>query len=378
MRLKRICKSLMGGLLLAGATTLAQAAMPMDIYVTNNADTGVGTLRWAVAISNSTTGVQSIGFSLANTITVHSAISISAPTLIDGIGAQVIGSTGTSAPVILFLTSGSSGTTITGCAFINSSLAVDVQANGNIINNCRFGLDYANAAHANGTGLRVFSCSGGTIQDCIFGNNNNGVQLNSSSNVRIQGCYAGLLSSGAACGNFVGINLYNSRNCVLGGSLLDGSQRNVVSGNSGVGILVQFSSYGNNLCGNVIGLNTAMTAAVPNTYGIRLAAQAHDNYIGLPQANYGNVIAGNSVAGIYAYEANMGSQPRYNVIQNNLIGLNPSGAEFANNTGILLTNADGFLIGGSSAGGAREATVISKSTNSGIHLSGNGNTISGN
>jgi hypothetical protein len=39
----------------------------------------------------------------------------------------------------------------------------------------------------------------------------------------------------------------------------------------------------------------------------------------LPQVNYGNVIAGNSTAGIYAYEANPSSKPESTIIQNNLI-----------------------------------------------------------
>lgn len=163
----------------------------------------------------------------------------------------------------------------------------------------------------------------------------------------------------------------------MGGSSADSLQRNVISGN-GTGIILQNLAFGNTICGNIIGLNPAMNSAVANNNGVYLASRSYGNYIGLPQVNYGNVIAGNSTAGIYAYEANPSSKPESTIIQNNLIGLNPSGAVFSNGTGIFLVNADGFLIGGSLATSAREANVISGNTGPGIRLAGSGNTISGN
>ncbi len=359
------------------STSALSAVIPADIYVTTNADSGAGSLRWAVGISNTTTGVQTIGFSVGNSITVLSRIDVTAPAVINGDNNQVIGALGTGSSSILFFTSASAGSTLTGCAFINSSMAVDIQTNGNIVSLCRFGLDFADAAHANATGVRVLSASDNTIQSCVFGNNtSNGALLYNATRARVLGCYVGSLSSGAVCANVNGINLYQSRNCQVGGSLLNASQRNVISGNT-LGVLMQESSYNNIICGNIIGLNTAMTAAIPNTYGIRLASQAHDNLIGLAQDNFGNVIAGNTI-GIYTYEANPGSQPRTNIIRNNLIGLNPSGTALPNSTGIHLYNADGFLIGGSSLAGVYEANVISGNNNTAVELAGNGNTISGN
>lgn len=358
-------------------TTAAQAAFTPDITVTSNADSGAGSLRWAVDISNTTTGVQSIGFAVGNSITVLSRINITAQVLINGGGSQVIGSLGTGAASILYFSPTSDGSTLTGCALINSNIAVEFDANYCLIKDCLAGLDYSGTSRPTLYGIYMHDAYYNTVQNCIVGSSNNGIRFIRMANSRIEGCYVGLLPAGIPQGNTAGINLYECRNCLVGGSRADILQRNVISGNS-TGIILQNLSYGNTICGNIIGLNDAMDMVVANNYGVQLASRSYDNFIGLPQANYGNVIAGNSTAGIYAYEANLSSKPERTTIQNNLIGLNPSGTALANGAGIFLINADGFMIGGSASAGAREANVISGNSASGVQFSGNGNTISGN
>ncbi len=360
------------------STSAMSAVIPADIYVTTNADSGAGSLRWAVGISNTTTGVQTIGFSVGNSITVLSRIDVTAPAVINGDNNQVIGALGTGTASILYFSSASAGSTLTGCALVNSNYAVEFDANNSLIKDCRVGVDYSGTARPNQYGIYMHDHSNNTVQNCIVGGgNNNGIRFIRMASSRIVGCHVGLLPDGTPRGNTAGINLYECRSCLVGGNSSDSLQRNVISGN-GTGIIVQNLAFGNTLCGNVIGLNPAMSAAVPNNNGIHLASRAYGNYIGLPQANYGNVIAGNSTAGIYAYESVISSKPENMIIQNNLIGLNPSGTVFANGTGIFLVNADGFRIGGSLSASAREANVISGNSADALLLSGKGNTISGN
>src|SRR4029453_8548980 len=84
-----------------------------------------------------------------------------------------------------------------------------------------------------------------------------------SVNNRIEGNWIGLSSAGtAAAANGTGVRVSGS-NHTVGGTTT--AARNVVSGNTGSGIIVQdTTSSGNVVAGNFVGTNVAGTGAVPN------------------------------------------------------------------------------------------------------------------
>jgi hypothetical protein len=121
---------------------------------------------------------------------------------------------------------------------------VDISTNGNVVSNNLIGTNV-----------------GGTA---ALGNHTNGVRL-----------------SGGAQGNFIGYS-------------------NVVSGNTGDGIQLIGGSSNNYVLGNIVGLNGAKTAKIPNTLsGVAIASQASGNLVGTGGA--GNYISGNTgmAGGIY-------------------------------------------------------------------------------
>src|SRR5205814_5958116 len=92
----------------------------------------------------------------------------------------------------------------------------------------------------------------------------------------------------------------------------------VISGNSiGIGILGG-NSAGTTIRGNFIGTNSAGTARLGNTWGVRFVTNSLNIIIGGPNSGDGNLISGNSTAGIYGGVAG-------GTIQGNFIGTDLSG-----------------------------------------------------
>ncbi len=78
------------------------------------------------------------------------------------------------------------------------------------------------------------------------------------------------------------------------------SAANVLSGNGHSGLAFVGSSTANNVVfGNVIGLDASASSDLGNTYhGIFFNDQSHDNRVGAPDPGYGNVISGNDGVGV--------------------------------------------------------------------------------
>ncbi len=141
-----------------------------------------------------------------------------------------------------------------------------------------------------------------------------------------------------------GIFLYNAENTWIGGTTFDSS--NVISGNSGPGIQIEGdSAWDNSVWGNYIGTNQEGTAAIPNERGIVLY-QTRWNKIGGSLVGSGNLISGNLGEGIYLYGADSNS------IAANIIGLNlDQTAALPNNyAGIVIDSSRGNFIGSDPAG----------------------------
>jgi parallel beta-helix repeat protein/predicted outer membrane repeat protein len=203
----------------------------------------------------------------------------------------------------------------------------------------------------------------------ISGNAVDGVQLNidlfsnatsgpdATGNV-LEGNWIGLNVNGAGAGGqtTAGVEVRG----VSGNFIGVPGNGNVISGNGGVGILLQLSgANGNAIQGNLIGTDPTGNAAVRNGYGVVITSGAGGNLIGSPAG--GNVISGNLADGLLlAPTAGPG-----NVFQANVIGLNAAGSAVLANqgNGIDLLGGTGTVIGGASPG---QGNIISGNAADGI------------
>jgi IPT/TIG domain/S-layer homology domain len=148
--------------------------------------------------------------------------------------------------------------------------------------------------------------------------------------------------------NFNVFQIFGSNNHVGG---TDPADHNVIAGgNSSGSATLDLEVGGSNVIqGNHIGVNAAGTAPLTTSplpsYGISMAAAAHDNLIGGTTAGARNVVFANA-------PLLLGSGSHHNTIQGNYIGTDATGTVgFGASVGIFSNNAphDG-LIGGSAAG----------------------------
>ncbi|HEY0139835.1 MAG TPA: hypothetical protein VGF48_03005 [Thermoanaerobaculia bacterium] len=124
------------------------------------------------------------------------------------------------------------------------------------------------------------------------------IELDTVSNAVVQGNWIGTdLTGNAAAGNLVGLYIGDATNVLIGGS--NAGEGNVISGNTFAGIDIHGSSSSVTVAGNSIGTNPAGTAAIPNDIGVSLEDSASNNTIGGSISGHRNVISGNSSYGIY-------------------------------------------------------------------------------
>jgi hypothetical protein len=244
---------------------------------------------------------------------------------------------------------------------------------GNII-----GLNAAGTAKVpnNGSGLELGSANneiGGPLaaeRNVISGNGDDGLVLSEgATNNSIYNNYIGLNAAGtAALGNGgYGIRSFADDNDF--GSAIAGTG-NVISGNERGVSLESTGLVGSSMRGNIIGLNAAGTAKVPNN-GSGLELGSSNNEIGGPLAAERNVISGNGGAGVTIDSGQTG-----NVVRGNSIGTNAAGDTAMGNAGAgVVISGDENLVGGLAAG---EGNVISGNGGGGLHVEGSQNVVAGN
>ena len=186
--------------------------------------------------------------------------------------------------------------------------------------------------------------------------------------------YAGVEIDGGATSNLIGTN---------GDGVNDALERNIISGNSLVGIWITGSGTDSNIvAGNYVGTDVTGTLAVPNGStpitrggtdltgdGIAIESGASDNLIGtdgssVDNSGERNIVSGNDNNGVEIG----GSGSDGNVVAGNYIGLSPSGALAVpnNQAGVLLYNgAASNTVGGLTAA---LRNVISGNINRGIYI----------
>ncbi len=320
-------------------TTVTQPFID-PLIVTNTLDAGLGSLRQAILTANALPGVDRIIFRIpgAGPQTIRPLASLPAitdPTIVDA----------TTQP-------GFAGRPI---------VAVDGTVAGTIVDGLTI-----NAGGSTIRGLAIHSFGGSGILVQARGGN------------VIVGSFIGLDPSGTRDrGNaFFGIRVDDVGENIIGGTTPD--LRNVISGNDQVGIrLTGPGASRNRVLGNYIGTDAGGDAAVPNFQGV-LILGAPRNLIGGTEPGAGNVISGNTSAGIHIFNdatifdgqpvSDPPGEATGNVVQGNLIGTNAAGtAALANFQGIFINDASGNRIGGTSPGAGN---VISGNLSAGIQILG--------
>ncbi|UGS34531.1 NosD domain-containing protein [Capillimicrobium parvum] len=208
----------------------------------------------------------------------------------------------------------------------------------------------------------------------------------------ISGNGTGILIAQSASGNFVAGNRIGTNLAGTGalpneyGVLVSGNSntiggvtpadRNVISGNDrGITIFRR----ANNVIGNYIGTTPDGDAALPNKVGVELQIDAKGNMIGGDRETSGNLISGNSEAGISFFLT-----ASTNVVAGNDIGLARARTQpLSNGTGILIAGVPTSPThAGIRIGGATPAlrNVISGNSGAGIAMtdSASGDFVQGN
>src|SRR6185503_7111352 len=257
----------------ASSPPIASQQAPFAIFmVTNNNDSGTGSLRDAINLANSLSGADVINF-------------------VPGIGTINVGSI--AAPG--------------GLPTITEAVTIDAGSS-------RVELNGASAGFANG--LRIFA-SGVIVRGLAINRFElNGISI-TADNCIIQNNFIGTNASGtSALPNLQdGISISGLGN-LIGGTTQ--SDRNVISGNGGLGVqlrlivpsnnTIQGSSSDNSIQGsftsnntiqgNFIGTDVTGNNPLGNSAGIGISSGANDNTIGGIVAGAGNVIAHNLGRGV--------------------------------------------------------------------------------
>jgi hypothetical protein len=190
------------------------------------------------------------------------------------------------------------------------------------------------AALANSIGVEVAGSNNTIGYNLISGNSADGVRIDSdaSGNTVSYYNYIGTnLAGTAALANSIGVEVAGSNNTINGG--------NVISGNSGDGVLIDSSGSGNEVVDSWIGTNAAGTSALANgANGVEIAGA--NNTIGS-----GNVISGNSAAGVQIDSGVSGVQ-----VQGNYIGTNAAGTSaLGNSIGVAVAGSNNTIGGTTTA-----------------------------
>ena len=399
---------------LSGATALAAATYT----VTTTADAGAGSLRQAILDGNGNPGADTIEFNIpgsgVHTISPVTGLPpITSPVLIDGYtqpGAsantdaagdnavlliELEGSAFPFTQIGLELAAGSSGSTIRGLvvnAWPGPQLQISNSSNsilaGNFVGTDPTGT-IARPNSNTGANFGVYIVGGTATNDIvggtapadrnlISGNPHDGVQTLFGSGHKIQGNFIGTDATGTLpLGNGGGVTI-NSASNVVGGIVAGAG--NLVSANTGTGVLAQGNASGFVLQGNLIGTDVSGTKALGNgAWGVLLNGGTPNAMIGGPAEGARNVISGNASAGVLVYSSEV-------VIQGNVIGTDVTGTVPLGNAltgaqygGIFLNTASNCVIGGPNPG---EGNVIAFNAGDGVTVFGfgteAGNTIRGN
>jgi CSLREA domain-containing protein len=268
---------------------------------------------------------------------------------------------------------GSNGTTIQG-----NYIGTNVKGT-SAIGNGSYGVSFFSTTPSVPTGMVVGGATTGpgVPPGNVISGNAGGIELSGFTvdNATIQGNIIGLNAAGnAAVPNAVGIGISQAKGHLIGGTTI--SVRNVISGNTGGGVSVDtLVGSGATIQGNYIGTDASGTTAIGNGVGI---AAGRGVTVGgstpVLGTPPGNLISGNSTG----ISIGSGVTATSSVVAGNIIGATPNGlAALPNVTGItIFFKANANTIGGTTPG---ERNLISGNTGAGLNCDDCwGNSVIGN
>jgi parallel beta-helix repeat protein len=289
--------------------------------VTNVADSGAGSLRWAITNANANPGPDIINFQIIGAAPFSINLASALPAVTDPVTIDA-----TTQPE--WLTSGTPVVELNGAAAGSSSV-----------------------------GLQLNSASNSVLGLAINRFSAQGIVLSGAANV-IQGNFIGTDTTGTLArgnGGF-GIWVQSSGNLIGGKKGING---NVISGGNDTGIYI-YNTSGNVVQGNYIGISANGASALGNNVNGITIDGSSGNLIGGPSGAR-NFISGNGVSGVFLN----GAGAAQNVIQGNYIGTDISGGLVAGNAndGITMSGAPSNTISGN---------LISGNGTNGVFLAGAG------
>jgi len=241
------------------------------------------------------------------------------------------------------------------------------------------GLDGASLGRNSGHGVHVSGDSAQNIIGGIFGEDRNVISGNTGCGILLEGIG---VTTNRIIGNYIGVTasgmvrLGNGSSGVKAllspGHVIGGAgpeHRNVISANGGSGVELEFVSNGCTVAANYIGTDPDGTLAFGNgRVGVHIAS--HGNRIGGPSREEGNLISANTAGGILIQYSPGGSLPAHNVVQGNFIGTDFTGINPLGNFGSGITGSfnENNQIGGT--GPWPMGNVIAFNTRSGCSLMG--------
>jgi hypothetical protein len=203
----------------------------------------------------------------------------------------------------------------------------------------------------------------------ISGNSGDGVLLDSTATAEeMWGNYIGIKLYGdvSQANSGNGVEVKGSGNTIGGNSGTNSNVRNFISGNSGDGVLIDSGATGNQVQGDWIGANTAGTAALANSIGVEVVGNS--NTIGGTAGGVGNVISGNKGDGVLLDSTGAG-----NVIQGSFVGTDYTGQKALANSGngIEIQGTGNTVSAGNILAGNSKDGVLIGSSASGTLVQGN-------
>ena len=350
--------------------------------VTNAADSGLGSLRWAITNADANPGQDTINFQINGsapfTINLLSAlpavtdpVTINATTQPGWAGKPVVELNGAAAGAnAVGLQLNSASNRVLGLA-INRFAAQGIVLSGgeNIIQGNFIGTDATGALARGNGGFGIWvESSGNQIggsksgnRNVISGGNDTGIYIfNASSNI-VQGNYIGLDATGAnALGNHNnGIIINGGGENLIGGAAV--GAMNFISGNGVSGVFINgASALRNEIQGNFIGTDISGESPVGNVNdGITLSGAPSNNIAG-------NVISGNGTNGVFL----SGSGAIGNILAGNFIGTDAGGtlARGNHNAGVTISAGSANLIGASNviSGNLRDGVFLASGAGSNL------------
>lgn len=238
------------------------------------------------------------------------------------------------------------------------------------IGNSKQGIFIPDRAHRTRIGTNADGIADEAERNVISGNLNTGIYLNAIIGTQIAGNFIGTDATGTyAVGNRShGIYIVNeSTDNVIGTNgdgIHDAAERNVISGNTAVGVYIA-ASQENVVAGNYIGTDVTGTADLGNGSdgGVRLTGRAFDNRVGsnfdgVSDETERNIISGNT----HGVRID-GPGTNFNKVAGNHIGVDANGNDLGNDfMGIFVLNrAKGNVI---------DRNVLSGNDRDGVRIDG--------